>query len=345
MTFLLTLANDGPSDATGVEVTDLPDEGLTLVSATPSQGTFAPASHVWDVGPLAAGETATLILVFEAPVGTDVTLLNRAEVTAADQPDPDSTPGNAVANEDDFSGDIGDRKNPDPADFRTDLKLLKEVDNPTPSQGDQVTYTLTLTNESARSTAGVQVTDLLPEGVMFVEASPSDADDSYDPSTGIWDVGKLKNGESTTLTITVTVDGAGEIVNTAEVTANNLPDLDSTPGNGLIAEDDMSSASINVQAAQSKAGGDVPLFVELRPNYPNPFNPETVIPFALPEASHVTLTVYDLLGRAVQVLADGELAAGTHEVTFRASSLPTGVYLVRLETPDTVQTRRITLMK
>ncbi len=54
----------------------------------------------------------------------------------------------------------------------------------------------------------------------------------------------------------------------------------------------------------------------------------------MPESAYVTLVVYDVLGRQVRVLVDGTRAAGTHEVVFAASNLPSGTYLVRLETPQ-----------
>ena len=68
-------------------------------------------------------------------------------------------------------------------------------------------------------------------------------------------------------------------------------------------------------------------------NYPNPFNPETRIRFVVPETAHVKLVVYDVLGRQVRVLVDGVREAGTHEASFNASTLPSGTYLYRLETP------------
>jgi hypothetical protein len=75
----------------------------------------------------------------------------------------------------------------------------------------------------------------------------------------------------------------------------------------------------------------IPTERALGQNYPNPFNPSTVIPFALPERSKVTLSVIDLLGRQVSILADGtEYAAGYHGIRLDASSLASGTYIVRL---------------
>ena len=90
---------------------------------------------------------------------------------------------------------------------------------------------------------------------------------------------------------------------------------------------------------------EVPEAFTLEQNYPNPFNPTTVIPFTLPQAGGVTLTVYDLQGRRVATLAQGHYPAGTHEVSFDASHLASGVYLYRLETGGQQLHRTMTLVK
>ncbi len=89
----------------------------------------------------------------------------------------------------------------------------------------------------------------------------------------------------------------------------------------------------------------------LEPAYPNPFNPETVIPLTLPEAGRVTVAVYDVLGRRVAVLADGPYAAGRHTLRLDGRRLASGAYLVRAvmepEAGVAVRafTQRITLLK
>ena len=90
---------------------------------------------------------------------------------------------------------------------------------------------------------------------------------------------------------------------------------------------------------------EVPARYLLQQNYPNPFNPVTTIAFALPEAAPVRLTVYNALGQEVAVLVDGVVTAGQKTVTFDAGTLPSGVYLYRLETPTHVEARRMVLLK
>jgi len=84
---------------------------------------------------------------------------------------------------------------------------------------------------------------------------------------------------------------------------------------------------------------------ELNQNYPNPFNPSTIISFDLPSSSNVVLEVFDVMGRRVAQLIDEHRPAGTHEVTFRADHLPSGVYTYRLTADGVSQTRSLTLIK
>ncbi|MBI3111673.1 MAG: HYR domain-containing protein [Ignavibacteriales bacterium] len=79
--------------------------------------------------------------------------------------------------------------------------------------------------------------------------------------------------------------------------------------------------------------------------YPNPFNPTTTIQYDVPELTHVRLTVYDMLGREVMVLVDGDREAGRYSVTMNADGLRSGVYVYRFHTGKFTQTRKIVLMK
>lgn len=80
-------------------------------------------------------------------------------------------------------------------------------------------------------------------------------------------------------------------------------------------------------------------------NYPNPFQQATHIPYHLSHAAHVTLTVYDTLGRSVETLVDGSQAPGTHRASFDSSNLSTGIYFYRLDAGDLYATRRMTVYR
>ncbi len=89
----------------------------------------------------------------------------------------------------------------------------------------------------------------------------------------------------------------------------------------------------------------MPTEFSLSQNYPNPFNPSTVIRYGLPVNARVTLTVYNVLGQTVVILAAGEKEAGYHELRFDASNLSSGVYFYRLRAGDFVQTRKLLLLQ
>lgn len=89
----------------------------------------------------------------------------------------------------------------------------------------------------------------------------------------------------------------------------------------------------------------VPEQFQLYQNYPNPFNSTTNIVFELPARSPVTLQVYDIQGRLVETLEEGERAAGRHTVSFNAARLSSGLYVARLSTAFGTQTRKLLLLK
>ena len=83
----------------------------------------------------------------------------------------------------------------------------------------------------------------------------------------------------------------------------------------------------------------------LSQNYPNPFNPSTQIQYAVPEATQITLEVFNSLGQKVMDLVNGQKSAGYHTATFDASGLSSGVYLYKLTTPSFSQTNKMLLIK
>ncbi|MBI4427934.1 MAG: T9SS type A sorting domain-containing protein [Ignavibacteriales bacterium] len=89
----------------------------------------------------------------------------------------------------------------------------------------------------------------------------------------------------------------------------------------------------------------LPRSYELGQNYPNPFNPSTEIQFSLPQKSHVTLTIFDLLGREVATLVSEQLSAGSYSTRWDAAGMPSGVYFYRLTTDGFVETKKLILMR
>jgi hypothetical protein len=90
------------------------------------------------------------------------------------------------------------------------------------------------------------------------------------------------------------------------------------------------TASYTATGIVKSSGASLPTTFALNQNYPNPFNPSTIISFQIPVASHVTLKVYDILGRELTTLIDETQTAGSHSITFNAAKYASGVYFYRL---------------
>ncbi len=89
----------------------------------------------------------------------------------------------------------------------------------------------------------------------------------------------------------------------------------------------------------------VPAEFSLSQNYPNPFNPTTKIRYALPAVADVLLEVYNTLGQRVATLVNGKQGAGYHDVEFKASGIPSGIYYYRLQAGNEISARKMVLMK
>jgi hypothetical protein len=89
----------------------------------------------------------------------------------------------------------------------------------------------------------------------------------------------------------------------------------------------------------------VPTSPDMIRAYPNPFNPSTTVAVELAETGNVELSIFNLNGQKVQTLVNGLLSAGSHNLTFDASALPSGLYLARLNTVSGQQVSRLVLTK
>jgi hypothetical protein len=149
--------------------------------------------------------------------------------------------------------------------------------------------------------------------------------------------GKVAVGDTGSFTLTFNAEGvpADTYLDTMEVVTD-----DPENGSTLI--------PLDVEIKESTGLGDeegLPGRFALKTNYPNPFNPETVIRYALPKATQVEINVYNTIGRHVRTLVNDRQKAGYHRVTFDGSGLTSGVYLYRIITDDFQKTRKMLLVK
>ena len=114
-----------------------------------------------------------------------------------------------------------------PPGVYADIAVDKTVSNAKPIIGDDVTYTITAHNNGPADATGVTVTDVLPNGLVYVSATATVG--TYDPAGGLWTIGALADGATATLHITVRTEALGAIVNTA--TKSAVTQTDPNPGN------------------------------------------------------------------------------------------------------------------
>ena len=105
-----------------------------------------------------------------------------------------------------------------------DIRITKTVSDATPAVGTNVTFTVSARNLGPNNATGVQVRDVLPAGVTFVSAAPSQG--TYNAATGLWNIGNLSNGVNVNLQITVTVNTTNRVTNTAVRFAGTPADFD-----------------------------------------------------------------------------------------------------------------------
>jgi len=213
--FIITVVNNGPSNATNVVVTNVIPEGFVylanncsdsnyqdtrdlLLSSIESQS-YDASSNTWYIGDLAKGETNSLSILARANyLGTKEV---RTSVIATEE---ESNMGNNVDQVSVTTSGV------------SDLALIKVVDKTKVTVGDKVTYTFTVTNNGPNDATGVKVVDSILTKYKFVSASSSD----YDHSTGTWSIGNLANGSTVTLSVVVVMTEVGEHYNSAYVTGN-----------------------------------------------------------------------------------------------------------------------------
>ncbi len=167
------------------------------------------------------------------------------------------------------------------------------------------------------------------------------------------DSGEFESGENYDITDPSLADGESVIFRTNFATADYIglpiPDgpitLTALVGNFNGTLQLIARFSEDLGMPTSTTDRETPEKFALFQNYPNPFNPTTNIRYSLAEASDVTLTVYDVLGRRVATLVNEPQSAGLHTVTFDATRLASGTYIYRLTTGDYVSVKKMLLIK
>ncbi|TMD68282.1 MAG: DUF11 domain-containing protein, partial [Chloroflexi bacterium] len=231
--YSLVVSNIGTASTSGVvTVSDTLPAGLTPTSASGSGWSCGIVAQVVtctrsDVL-LASGSYPAITVTVAVLQSAAGALTNTASVTGG--------------GESNLSNDSA--SDPTTLASHADVGVTKIASSGTVPVGSTVTYTVTAYNNGPSDATGLQVTDQLPAGLTLVSATP--ATGTYTAGTGVWNIGALANGASTTLTLTATVTATGAITNTAIKSAEN--ETDPNPVN------DSFSAAITGQPAPGLPG-------------------------------------------------------------------------------------------
>ncbi len=205
--YMMTLANQGPYAATNVVLSDVLPAGVTFISAVDSLGnhpTLAPSGALSDpIASLANGASVTLTVTLSSTSAKSVT--NSASVSS-DLPDPDPTANKASAS-----------MSVVPA---ADLSVSLSADNAAVNTGQAVTYTATVTNHGPSAATGVHLSDVLPQGAVFVSAGAGVQSVSQAGGVVTLGLGTIASGGSVAITFTVMPNQVIKTSDTVTVAAN-----------------------------------------------------------------------------------------------------------------------------
>jgi uncharacterized repeat protein (TIGR01451 family) len=286
LTYTLTVTNAGPSDATGVVITDTLPGGITFVSAS-AGCTQAGGIVTCNVGNLTAGSSLQRIIVVTVNPATTGPLTNQATV-GGNEADPAGGDNTAT---------IATSVIP-----LADLSVSKSVDKASPTENDTIVYTVVVVNNGPANATGVVVNDTLPSGVTYVSDNSGGA---Y--SSGAWSVGALNNGSSATLIITATVDAGTvntTITNTATIGASGQTDSNTSNNTASAAITVVPTLSINDVTVTEGNAGTV----------------SAVFTVTLSSASSQVVTVDYTTADGTATLADNDYVSTNNTLTFLAGT-------------------------
>jgi hypothetical protein len=216
--YTLTVTNDGINNATNVQVQDILPKGLQYLSGS---GWLKSGDTLRNTIPLIMAGTSRSV-IFTAKILTPGGIINEAEISKADQYDPDSPHGNGTGKgEDDEAGVLVNGE-------QADLSLKKTVSNQRPNVGDTLTYAISVHNSGPDAATNVQVKDKLPKEIQFIES-----DDFDNLISVLWaDVKRIGKDSTVILTFKAKVTNAKAFTNYAEISKSDQYDPDSQPNTG-----------------------------------------------------------------------------------------------------------------
>lgn len=312
LTYTLTTTNNGPNDVTGATLTDTLPAGVTFVSESAScSGT---STVTCNLGGLAAGAgTSVKIVVTPMVVGP---LGNTATVASGvlDPPDPNMANNSVTVNT-----TVLATPPPPPPLPNADLAIVMAVSSNTVTAGNNLTYTLTATNNGPEMAVSVTVIDTLPAGATLVSSTPSQGG-CGGISIVICNIGNLASGTGATVTLVVKPTAAGTLSNTASV-GGNVSDP--------VASNNSASAGTVVSAPAPPPSADLTLAIA---DGPDPVTVGNNLTYTMTATNHgpdaaTNAVVTDTLPAGVTFVsstASQGSCSGTSTVTCNLGSLASG---------------------
>ena len=182
----ITVTNNGPDTAVNSVLKDVLPDGVVYVSHDNENGTYDNESAVWSIGDLPVGETVTLTIRTIANTTNATVYRNVSASTDTYEPD--------LSNNYDNSSVVI----PPEADLEVTITNNFEEAGTSAHKGDEVVWTITVTNHGPDDAINTILKDILPEGLVYVS---DDSNGTYDNETAVWTIGDLPVGETVTLTI------------------------------------------------------------------------------------------------------------------------------------------------
>ena len=320
--YTIEVTNNGPSNATNVNITDVLPAGLAYVESG-SNGVKSRIGDneviVWNIDRLNNGESVKVWVVVR--ILAEGTFVNVAKVNSSENSTGSSNGTNISAI------------------FNVDLEIIKTVDVTLARYGDIITYTIVVRNNGPCNATGVNVTEILSSNVKVVEASVSHG--KYDSYRNIWDVGNLNNNEDANLTLKVVATYIGTIENTV-IIAGNENDTNKSNNN-------YTSDNVTVIPANSSVWAP-----DITEYYGNPVDINVV-------SSNASAVNYAIIGKDGQIVSNGTLNAGENitnllldageyflnlttvtDVNHYPASYQSKITILKADTPIEVKTDNIT---
>ncbi|WP_431070875.1 DUF7507 domain-containing protein [Microbacterium phyllosphaerae] len=254
-TYSIEVANNGPSVARAVTITDTLPAGFTVESINPGC-TIGGGTVNCAVGDLAPGATASVNIVGTWAATASGTIRNTATTTSP-TPDP-VTPNNTS------SVDVALTPS-------ADVSVVKTTSTPSIPLGGVASFVITVRNDGPSAAAGVVVTEVAPAGLEVTAATPTAG--AWSPADHQWTVGTLLPGESATLTVTATATAVGTLTNNATATSPT-PDPDPSDNTGTSTVVVTPSADLSVvktsSASPAPVNGPITYTIVVTNNGPSP---------------------------------------------------------------------------